>query len=50
MHSMSPREPLEVVATEFSVGLLESASNGIEDVLVMTDEYSTFTMTVPTRN
>ena len=42
------REPLDVVAIDFTV--LEPASNGIENVLVMTDVYSKFTITVPTRN
>ena len=48
MHSIVAREPLEVVAIDFTV--LEPASNGIENVLVMTDVYSKFTITVPTRN
>ena len=48
MHSIVAREPLEVVALDFTV--LEPASNGIENVLVMTDVYSKFTITVPTRN
>ena len=48
VHSIVAREPLEVVAIDFTV--LEPASNGIENVLVMTDVYSKFTITVPTRN
>ena len=48
MHSIVAKEPLEVVAIDFTI--LEPASNGIENVLVMTDVYSKFTITVPTRN
>ena len=48
MHSIVAKEPLEVVAIDFTI--LEPASNGIENVLVMTDVYSKFTVTVPTRN
>ena len=48
MHSINARESLEVVAIDFMV--LEPASNGIENVLMMTDVYSKFTITVPTRN
>ena len=40
MHSIVAREPLEVVAIAFTV--LEPASNGIENVLVMTDVNSKF--------
>ena len=48
MHSIVAREPLEVIAIDFTV--LEPASNGIENVLVMTDVYIKFTVAVPTRN
>ena len=48
MHSIVAREPLEVIAIDFTV--LEPASNGIENVLVTTDVYSKFTIAVPTRN
>ena len=48
MHSIVAREPLEVIAIDFTV--LEPASNGIENVLVMTDVYNKFTVAVPTRN
>ena len=48
MHSIVAREPLEVIAIDFTV--LEPASNSIENVLVMTDVHSKFTMTAPTRN
>ena len=48
MHSLVAREPLEVIAIDVTV--LEPASNGIENVLVMTDVYSKFTIAVPTRN
>ena len=48
MHSNVAREPLEVIAIDFTV--LEPASNGIENILVMTDVYSKFTIAVPNRN
>ena len=48
MHSIVAKEPLEVVAIDFTI--LEPASNGMENVLAMTDVYSKFTITVPTRN
>ena len=48
MHSIVAREPLEVVAVDFTI--LEPGSNGIENILVMTDVYSKFTITVSTRN
>ena len=48
MHSIVAREPLEVIAIDFTV--LEPACNGMENVLVMTDVYSKFTIAVPTRN
>ena len=48
MHSIVAREPLEVIAIDFTV--LEPASNGMENVLVMTDVYSKFTIAVLTRN
>ena len=41
MHSIVAREPLEVIAIDFTV--LEPASNGIENVLVTTDVYSKLT-------
>ena len=48
MYSIGARHPLEVVAIDFTV--FGPASNRIEKVLVMTDVYSKFTTTVPTRN
>ena len=48
MRSIVAREPLEVIAIDFTV--LEPASNGMENVLVMTDVCSKFTVAVPTRN
>ena len=48
MHSVVAREPLEVVSIDITV--LEPASNGIENVLVITDVCSKFTITVPTSN
>ena len=44
MHSIGAREPLEVISIDLTV--LETASNGIENVLVMTDVYSKFTIAV----
>ena len=40
--------PLEVLATDFTK--LDQASDGRENVLVMTDVFSKFTQAVPTRN
>ena len=48
MHSIAAREPLQVIAIVFSGP--EPASSSIENVLVMTDVYSKFTIAVPTRN
>ena len=48
MHSIVAREPLEVIAIDVTV--LEPASNDMENVLVITDVYSKFTIAVPTRN
>lgn len=48
MNSIVTRGPLEVIAIDFT--LLEPASNGIENVLVMTDVYSKYTIAVSTRN
>ena len=48
MHSIVAREPLEVIAIDVTV--LEPASSGIENVLVMKDVYSKFTIAVPTWN
>ena len=48
MHSIVAREPLEVIAIDFTI--LEPVSSGIENVLVMADVYSKFTIAVPTRN
>ena len=48
VHSIVSREPLEVIAIDFTV--LEPVSSDIKNVLVMTDVYSTFTIAVPTKN
>jgi len=40
--------PLEVVAMDFTI--LEPSSSGIENVLVITDVYTKFTIAVPTRD
>ena len=48
MQSIVAHEPMDVIAIDFTV--LEPASNRIENVLVMTDVYSKFTIAVPTRN
>ena len=46
-HLMATR-PMEILAVDFTK--LEMASNGIEDVLVLTDVFSKFTQAIPTRN
>ena len=48
LHSIVAREPLEVIAVDVTV--LEPASSGIENVLVMKYAYSKFTIAVPTWN
>ena len=48
MKSISASRPLEVVSIDFT--LLEPASNGMENVLVITDVFSKFAVAVPTRN
>ena len=48
MKSISATRPLEVVSIDFT--LLEPSSNGIENILVMTDVFSKFAVAVPTRN
>ena len=40
--------PLDIVAMDFTV--LEKSSSGIENVLVLTDIYTKFTVTIPTRD
>ncbi|XP_039528746.1 uncharacterized protein LOC120479938 [Pimephales promelas] len=46
-HLMAER-PLDILAIDFT--LLEPASNGLENVLVMTDVFSKFTQAIPTRD
>lgn len=46
-HLLSSR-PNEILAVDFTV--LEPSSSGQENVLVMTDVFSKFTMAVPTRD
>ncbi len=41
-------EPNEIVAIDFT--LLEPSHNGVENVLIMTDVFSKFTVAVPTRD
>jgi transposase InsO family protein len=48
MGHLLARRPLEVVAIDFTV--LEPASNGMENVLVLTDVYSKWTQAMPTRD
>ena len=48
MQPVVAHEPLEILAIDFTV--LEKASNGIENVLVITDVFSKFTLGIPTRN
>ena len=46
--SIVATKPLEVLAMDFTQ--LEKASNGRENVLVLTDVFSKFTIAIPTRN
>lgn len=46
-HLMAER-PLDILAIDFT--LLEPASNGLENVLVMTDVFSKFTQAIPTKD
>ena len=46
-HLLATR-PLEVISVDFT--LLEPASNGTENVLVITDVFTKYTVTVPTRD
>jgi len=48
MGSLLAAQPLEVLAVDFTV--LESATDGCENVLVMTDVFTKFTHAVPTRD
>jgi transposase InsO family protein len=48
MRHLSATRPLELVAMDFTV--LEPASNGIENVLVITDVFTKFAVAVPCRN
>ena len=48
MGSLLASRPLEVMAIDFTV--LEKGSNGIENVLVMTDVFTKFTQAVPTKD
>lgn len=48
MGSLMASRPLEVVAIDFTV--LEKGSNGIENVLVITDVFTKFTQAVPTKD
>lgn len=48
MGSLLASRPLEFVAIDFTV--LEKGSNGLENVLVMTDVFTNFTQAVPTRD
>ena len=48
MGSVSASRPLEVLAIDFTV--LERSTNGLENVLVMTDVFTKFSVATPTRN
>jgi transposase InsO family protein len=48
MESLSASMPLEMITTDFT--LLETASNGMENVLTITDVFTKFSVAVPTRN
>ena len=45
---LSASQPLDTLAIDFT--MLERASNGLENVLIMTDVFSKFTIAVPTRD
>ena len=46
MGSLTANKPLDVVATDFT--LLDRASSGLENVLVMTDVFTKYTQAIPT--
>lgn len=48
MHSLIATKPLEVLAIDFTV--LERSSNGLENILVMTDVFTKFVVAVPTKD
>lgn len=48
MKPLTAHEPLEILAIDFT--MLEKSSSGYENVLVMTDVFSKYTVAVPTRN
>ena len=48
MGSLIAKEPLEVLAMDFTV--LESSSNGYENVLVLTDAFTKYTQAIPTKD
>ena len=48
MHALRASKPREIVAIDFTT--LEKSSDGIENVLVITDVYSKFTRVIPTKN
>ena len=48
MYHLTASQPLDIVAIDFTV--LESSTSGIENVLVLTDIFSKFSLTVPTRD
>ena len=48
MESIKANRPLEVVTIDYT--MLEPASNGMENVLVITDVFTKYAVTVPTRN
>ena len=48
MGSLTANKPLNVVAMDFT--LLDRASSGLENVLVMTDVFTKYTQAIPTRD
>ena len=48
MGNLLAKKPLEVLAIDFT--LLEPASNGMENVLIITDAFTKYTMAIPTRD
>ena len=48
MQHLTAMKPLDIIAIDFTI--LEMSSSGIENVLVMTDVFSKFTISVPTKD
>ena len=48
MGTPKAKKPLEVVAMDFAV--LEKSTNGLENVLILTDVFTKYTQAIPTRD